>query len=206
MAGQLLPEGSAAEAPGGPTLQPRLSRSTDKGIPALGAGPERSPQGSGANPACEEQGLVQLEACSPATLRGSQQAAPCSGPRLGARDTMWVRPRNLRLHGAGFEDQQSGELERGRGAAAGARARVSGLGGPSCDEFQSFGVQRRTGGGPGPAGEVAEGGWWGREARAGPPLGSRPGLPGLAPRGKARAGQERRPTPRSQQAAVLSNG
>ena len=122
MAGQLLLEGSAAEAPGGPTLQPRLSRSTDKGIPALGAGPERSPQGPGANPACEEQGLVQLEACSPDTLHGSQQAAPCSGPRLGAGDTMWVRPRNLRLHGARFEDQQSGELgelERGWGAAAG---------------------------------------------------------------------------------------
>lgn len=34
------------------------------------------------------------------------------------------------------------------------------------------------GGGPGPAGEVSDGGWRGREAHVGPQLGSRPGFPG----------------------------
>lgn len=66
---------------------------------------------------------MQLEACAPTALRGLQQAAPCSGPRLGAGDTTWVRPRNPWLHGAGLQDRQSRELGElgGQGAAAGQR-------------------------------------------------------------------------------------
>lgn len=86
-----------------------------------------------------------------------------------------------------------------------ARARPSGLGGPSPAEFRSSVVSAWAGARV-PRARRRSGGWRGREAGARPQRGSRRGFPGPGTGGEAKAGKGKRPTPKSEQAAVLSNG